>query len=61
MIFSRTMTGFSQPQLVQCQQKADKHIHNEIFTAERYFLAHPDPIISKLREQSFIADRYQLE
>ena len=27
---------------------AEAHLHDPNFTAERYFLAHPDPTISKL-------------
>lgn len=43
----------------QMLTEAAEHIHNKGFTAERYFLAHPDPIISKLSAE-LIADRYQL-
>ena len=39
--------------------EAAEHIHREGFIAERYFLAHPDPNISKLSTE-LIADRYQL-
>jgi uncharacterized membrane protein YphA (DoxX/SURF4 family) len=35
------------------------HLHDPNFTAERYFLAHPDPTISKLAAD-MINDRYQL-
>ena len=34
-------------------------LHDQNFTAERYFLAHPDPTISKLAAE-MINDRYQL-
>ena len=27
--------------------EAESHLHDQNFTAERYFLAHPDPTISK--------------
>ncbi len=39
--------------------EAEAHLHDPNFTAERYFLAHPDPTISKLAAE-MISDRYQL-
>ena len=51
--------AFHNPLHRQMLTEAAEHIHNERFTAERYFLAHPDPIISKLSTE-LIADRYQL-
>ncbi len=51
--------AFHNPLHRQMLTEATEHIHNEGFTAERYFLAHPDPIISKLSTE-LIADRYQL-
>lgn len=51
--------AFHNPLHRQMLTEAAEHIHNEGFTAERYFLAHPDPIISKLSTE-LIADRYQL-
>ena len=49
--------AFHNPLHRQMLTEAAEHIHNEGFTAERYFLAHPDPIISKLSTE-LIADRY---
>ena len=51
--------AFHNPLHRQMLTEAAEHIHNEGFTAERYFLAHPDPIISKLSTE-LNADRYQL-
>lgn len=51
--------AFHNPLHRQMLTEAAEHIHNESFTAERYFLAHPNPIISKLSTE-LIADRYQL-
>lgn len=39
--------------------EAEAHLHDPNFTSERYFMAHPDPIISKLAAE-MISDRYQL-
>lgn len=39
--------------------EAEEHLHDTNFTAERYFLSHPDPTISKLAAE-MISDRYQL-
>lgn len=39
--------------------EAETHLHDANFTAERYFLSHPDPAISKLAAD-MISDRYQL-
>ena len=51
--------AFHNPLHRQMLTEAAEHIHNEGFTAERYFLAHPNPSISKLSTE-LIADRYQL-
>ena len=51
--------AFHNPLHRQMLAEAAEHIHNEGFTAERYFLAHPDSTISKLSTE-LIADRYQL-
>lgn len=39
--------------------EAEAHLHDPGFTSERYFLAHPDPAISRLAAE-LISDRYQL-
>lgn len=39
--------------------EAEAHLHDPNFTAERYFLSHPDPTISRLAAE-MISDRYQL-
>lgn len=39
--------------------EAEEHLHDMNFTAERYFLAHPDSAISKLAAD-MMSDRYQL-
>lgn len=39
--------------------EAEAHLHDANFTAERYFMAHPDPAISRLAAD-MINDRYQL-
>lgn len=39
--------------------EAEAHLHDANFTAERYFMAHPDPTISRLAAD-MINDRYQL-
>lgn len=39
--------------------EAETHLHDPNFTAERYFLAYPDPTISRLAAE-MINDRYQL-
>ena len=39
--------------------EAVEHIHQEGFVAERYFVAHPDPAISRLSAE-LISNRYQL-
>lgn len=51
--------AFHNPLHRQMLAEAVEHVQNEGFTAERYFLAHPDPAISKLSTE-LIADRYQL-
>lgn len=51
--------AFHNPLHRQMLAEAAEHLHNEGFTSERYFLAHPDPAISKLSTE-LIADRYQL-
>jgi DNA primase len=40
-------------------EEAQAHLHDEGFTAERYFLFHPDPTLSKLAAD-LSSDRYQL-
>ena len=40
--------AFHNPLHRQILTEAAERIHNEGFTAERYFVAHPDPVISKL-------------
>lgn len=39
--------------------EAAAHLHDEGFRAEHYFVAHPDPVISRLSTE-LISDRYQL-
>lgn len=51
--------SFHNPQHRFILSEAKTHIHNAGFIAERYFLAHPDPDISKLATD-LISDRYQL-
>lgn len=51
--------AFHNPLHRQILSEAAERIHNEGFTAERYFLAHPDPTISKLSVE-LISSRYQL-
>lgn len=51
--------AFHNPLHQQILTEAAERIHNEGFTAERYFVAHPDPVISKLSVE-LISNRYQL-
>ena len=51
--------AFHNPLHRQILTEAAERIHNEGFTAERYFVAHPDPVISKLSAE-LISNRYQL-
>ena len=51
--------AFHNPLHRQMLTEAAEHIHNEGFTAERYFLAHPDQTISRL-SVDLINVRYQL-
>lgn len=51
--------SFHNPQHRFILSEAKAHIHDAGFIAERYFLAHPDPDISKLATD-LISDRYQL-
>ena len=51
--------AFHNPLHRQILTEAAERIHNEGFTAERYFVAHPDPVISKLSVE-LISNRYQL-
>lgn len=51
--------AFHNPLHRQILAEATERIHNEGFIAERYFVAHPDPIISKLSVE-LISNRYQL-
>ncbi len=55
----RDELSFHSPLHRQILTEAIEHIHNEGFIAEKYFLAHPDPVISRLSAE-LIADRYQL-
>lgn len=40
-------------------KEAEAHLHDGHFTAERYFIAHPDPAVSKLAVD-MVSERYQL-
>lgn len=51
--------AFHNPLHRQILAEAAEHIHQEGFIAERYFIAHPDPVISKLCVE-LISNRYQL-
>ena len=51
--------AFHNPLHRQILSEAAEHIHREGFIAERYFVAHPDPVISKLSVE-LISNRYQL-
>lgn len=51
--------SFHNPLHRQILTEAAVHIHDEGFTAERYFLAHPEAAISKLSVE-LISNRYQL-
>ena len=51
--------AFHNPQHRQILAEASAHLHDNGFQAERYFLAHPDPAISKLSVE-LISNRYQL-
>ena len=51
--------SFHNPLHRQILTEAAAHIHDAGFTAERYFLAYPDPAISKLSVE-LISNRYQL-
>jgi len=51
--------AFHNPLHRQILTEAAERIHNEGFTTERYFVAHPDPVISKLSVE-LISNRYQL-
>lgn len=51
--------AFHNPLHRQMLSEAATHLHNAGFVAERYFLAHPDPVISKLSVE-LINVRYQL-
>lgn len=51
--------AFHNPLHRQILSEAAAHIHDSKFVAERYFLAHPDPVISKL-SVDLINVRYQL-
>ncbi|MCD8093304.1 MAG: DNA primase [Bacteroides sp.] len=51
--------AFHNPLHRQILSEAAEHIHREGFVAERYFVAHPDPVISKLSVE-LISNRYQL-
>ena len=51
--------AFHNPQHRQMLAEAAMHMHDPGFVAERYFLTHPDPAISKLSVE-LINERYQL-
>lgn len=51
--------SFHNPLHRQILTEAAAHIHDAGFTAERYFLAHPETTISKLSVE-LISNRYQL-
>ena len=51
--------SFHNPLHRQILTEASAHLHDKGFTAERYFLAHPDTVISKLSVE-LISNRYQL-
>lgn len=51
--------AFHNPQHRQMLAEAAMHMHDPEFVAERYFLTHPDPAISKLSVE-LINERYQL-
>lgn len=51
--------AFHNPLHRQILTEAATHLHDQGFTAERYFVAHPDPTISKLSVE-LISNRYQL-
>ena len=51
--------SFHNPLHRQMLAEAAEHLHQEGFTAERYFLTHPDPEISKLSAE-LVSNRYQL-
>lgn len=51
--------AFHNPQHRQMLAEASARLHDNGFQAERYFLAHPDPAISKLSVE-LISNRYQL-
>ena len=50
---------FYTPAFKQMLDEAAEHCQNEGFMASRYFLAHPDPNISRLAA-NLISDKYQL-
>ena len=51
--------AFHNPLHRQILTEASSHLHDHGFTAERYFLAHPDAAISRLSVE-LISNRYQL-
>ncbi len=51
--------AFHNPLHRQILAEAAERIHSEGFIAERYFVTHPDPVISKLSVE-LISNRYQL-
>ena len=51
--------AFHNPLHRQIMTEAAAHLHDEGFIAERYFLNHPDPAISKLTVE-LVSSRYQL-
>lgn len=50
---------FYTPVFKQMMDEAVAHCHDEAFTAKRYFLAHPDPLVSCIAAD-LLGDKYQL-
>lgn len=51
--------SFHNPQHRQILAEAVARVHDDNFQAEHYFVAHPDPVISRLCSE-LVSDRYQL-
>lgn len=49
----------SDPQLREMFSQAVEHLHDADFSAERYFINHPNPVISQIALE-LVSDRYQL-
>ena len=50
---------FHNPMHRKMLQEAEAHLHDKDFSAERYFLTHPDPSVSRMAAD-MISDRYRL-